>query len=317
LAGGDRSRPYADAFETNDIDTNLLTRLDDQLLKDIGVSSAGHRLRLRDAIAKLTPISTTVAKAGSSVDAAPEAPVASAERRQLTVMDAQWSDPTSLELYDLIIDRVPALRVLLIITFRPEFTPPWIGRPRVTLCALNRLAPRQRAEMIAGITGGKALPEEIAAQIVDRTDGVPLFVEVEGLAARQPVLMLFEACGRLLAGRGAAGLAALGGPGSSEASSRAPANKTCRPRDGPDGGSSVQPVFRFAGRGLAQDPNGLPPRSESSATPPATSSRKELTKAVVESDMLTDLGDLVPVKRRKEAGPLDQREGDRGQARPG
>jgi predicted ATPase len=91
--------------------------------------------------------------------------------------DAQWSDPTSLELHDLVIDRVPALRVLLIITFRPEFTPPWIGRPHVTLRALNRLAPRQRAEMIAGVTGGKALPAEIAAQIVDRTDGVPLFVE--------------------------------------------------------------------------------------------------------------------------------------------
>jgi predicted ATPase len=91
--------------------------------------------------------------------------------------DAQWSDPTSLELYDLIIDRVSALRTLLIVTFRPEFTPPWIGRPHVTLRALNRLAPRLRAEMIAGITGGKTLPEEVAAQIIDRTDGVPLFVE--------------------------------------------------------------------------------------------------------------------------------------------
>jgi class 3 adenylate cyclase/tetratricopeptide (TPR) repeat protein len=91
--------------------------------------------------------------------------------------DAQWSDPTSLELYDLIIDRVPALRVLLIITFRPEFTPPWTGRPHVNLRALNRLPPRQRAEMIAGVTGGKALPEAIVAQIVERTDGVPLFVE--------------------------------------------------------------------------------------------------------------------------------------------
>jgi class 3 adenylate cyclase len=91
--------------------------------------------------------------------------------------DAQWSDPTSLELYDLIIDRVPALRALLIVTFRPEFTAPWIGRPHVTTIGLNRLAPRQRAEMIAGVTGGKALPQEIAAQIVDRTDGVPLFVE--------------------------------------------------------------------------------------------------------------------------------------------
>jgi class 3 adenylate cyclase/tetratricopeptide (TPR) repeat protein len=91
--------------------------------------------------------------------------------------DAQWSDPTSLELLDLIIDRVHTLPVLLIITFRPEFTPPWAGRPDVTSLGLNRLEPRQRAQMIAGITGGKALPEEIAAQIVNRTDGVPLFVE--------------------------------------------------------------------------------------------------------------------------------------------
>jgi class 3 adenylate cyclase/predicted ATPase len=91
--------------------------------------------------------------------------------------DAQWSDPTSLELLDLIIDRVPALTVLLIVTFRPEFSAPWTGRPHVTSLGLNRLAPRQRAEMIAGVTGGKALPMEIAEQIVDRTDGIPLFVE--------------------------------------------------------------------------------------------------------------------------------------------
>jgi predicted ATPase len=91
--------------------------------------------------------------------------------------DAQWSDPTSLELLDLIIDRVPGLRALLIITFRPEFAPPWTGRPHISLLSLSRLAPRQRAQMIAGITGGKALPPDIAAQIIDRTDGVPLFVE--------------------------------------------------------------------------------------------------------------------------------------------
>ena len=91
--------------------------------------------------------------------------------------DAHWSDPTSLELLDLIIDRVPGLPLLLIITFRPEFSPPWAGRPHVNWLGLNRLPPRQRAEMIAGVTGGKALPQEIAAQIIDRTDGVPLFVE--------------------------------------------------------------------------------------------------------------------------------------------
>ena len=91
--------------------------------------------------------------------------------------DVHWSDPTTRESLDLLIDRVPRLRVMVIITFRPEFTPPWIGRPNVTLLSLNRLPPRQRAEMIAHMTGGKALPKEIADQIIDRTDGVPLFIE--------------------------------------------------------------------------------------------------------------------------------------------
>src|SRR5215467_10269998 len=76
---------YADAFEANDIDTDLLTQIDDQLLKDIGVSSAGHRLRLRDAIAKLAPASIPEPYAASAVAAA-EVPASSAERRQLTVM---------------------------------------------------------------------------------------------------------------------------------------------------------------------------------------------------------------------------------------
>jgi class 3 adenylate cyclase len=91
--------------------------------------------------------------------------------------DVHWSDPTTRESLDLLIERVPILRVLVIITFRPEFTPSWIGRPHVTLVSLSRLHPRQRVEMIAGVTSGKALPKEIADQIIDRTDGVPLFIE--------------------------------------------------------------------------------------------------------------------------------------------
>ena len=91
--------------------------------------------------------------------------------------DAHWMDPTSREALDLIIDRVSALRVLVIITFRPEFTPPWVGRSQVTLLTLNRLPPRQRAHMIKGVIGGKTLPKEIADQIIERTDGIPLFIE--------------------------------------------------------------------------------------------------------------------------------------------
>src|SRR6202008_4235181 len=91
--------------------------------------------------------------------------------------DVHWIDPTSLDLLDLIVDRVATLRVLLIITFRPEFAPPWIGRSHVTSMSLSRLPRPQRAEMIMRVTGGKALPQEIAVQIIDRTDGVPLFIE--------------------------------------------------------------------------------------------------------------------------------------------
>jgi predicted ATPase len=77
------------------------------------------------------------------------------------------------------LDRLGTARVplLVIMTFRPEFSPPWVGRPHVTMLTLNRLPSRQRAEMIAYLTGGKTLPREIANQIVHRTDGVPLFIE--------------------------------------------------------------------------------------------------------------------------------------------
>jgi class 3 adenylate cyclase/predicted ATPase len=95
----------------------------------------------------------------------------------MVVEDAHWIDPTSLELLDLIVDRVASLPVLLIVTYRPEFTPSWIGRSHVTSLILNRLPRRQRAEMVAGVTEGKALPKEIADQIVERTDGIPLFIE--------------------------------------------------------------------------------------------------------------------------------------------
>ena len=95
----------------------------------------------------------------------------------LVVEDAHWADPTSLELFDLIVERASSLPLLAIVTFRPEFVPPWVGRPQVTLISLNRLPRRLRAEMIAHVTGGKVLPQEIADQITDRTDGVPLFIE--------------------------------------------------------------------------------------------------------------------------------------------
>jgi class 3 adenylate cyclase/predicted ATPase len=95
----------------------------------------------------------------------------------LVFEDAHWADPTSRELLDLTIERVRKLPVLLIVTFRPEFQPPWTGQSQVTTLTLNRLDRRDRSVLVAQIAGGEALPDEVVDQIVDRTDGVPLFIE--------------------------------------------------------------------------------------------------------------------------------------------
>ena len=91
--------------------------------------------------------------------------------------DAHWLDPTSRELLDLTVEHVRSLPVLLIMTFRPEFEPPWTGQPQVSMLALSRLDRRDCTTLITQIAGGKTLPDEVVYAIVDRTDGVPLFVE--------------------------------------------------------------------------------------------------------------------------------------------
>jgi predicted ATPase len=91
--------------------------------------------------------------------------------------DAHWADPTSLEVFGRIVDRVRSIRVLLIVTFRPEFQAPWIGRPYVTALTINRLAERDIDAIIDRVVGNKLLPAHIRQDIIDRTDGIPLFVE--------------------------------------------------------------------------------------------------------------------------------------------
>src|SRR5271165_733898 len=91
--------------------------------------------------------------------------------------DAHWIDPTSREILDLTVDRVRRLPVLLAITFRPEFQPPWGGRSHVASLALNRLGERDGEALVQTLAGNAALSSDIVAEIVERTDGVPLFVE--------------------------------------------------------------------------------------------------------------------------------------------
>jgi class 3 adenylate cyclase/predicted ATPase len=91
--------------------------------------------------------------------------------------DLHWADPSTLELLDMVVERARALPILVVITHRPQFSPPWSGQAHVTAMPLNRLGRRQGAAMALRVTGGKALPAEILDQILERTDGVPLFLE--------------------------------------------------------------------------------------------------------------------------------------------
>ncbi len=95
----------------------------------------------------------------------------------LVVEDLHWVDPSTLELLNLLVGRLPSSRVLLVGTSRPEFEPPWGDRSHVSVITLRRLSPRESTELVEKVTGGKPLPDEVLEQIIDRTDGVPLFVE--------------------------------------------------------------------------------------------------------------------------------------------
>src|SRR6516165_9660505 len=90
--------------------------------------------------------------------------------------DAQWADATSLELLDLTLERMRQLPVLALLTFRPEFEPPWVGLPNVGTLTLGRLDRSDVESMVARVAGGRVLPSEVMKQIVTKTDGNPLFV---------------------------------------------------------------------------------------------------------------------------------------------
>jgi class 3 adenylate cyclase/tetratricopeptide (TPR) repeat protein len=91
--------------------------------------------------------------------------------------DAHWVDPTSRELLDLTLDRASRMPVLVVVTFRPEFQHAWNGQPHVTTLGLNRLGGHDGAALVERLAGNAGLSPEIVGEIVERADGVPLFVE--------------------------------------------------------------------------------------------------------------------------------------------
>ena len=104
---------------------------------------------------------------------------ASAAHRPVVLVweDVHWADPTSLELLGHLIDRLKSIQVLALVTFRPEFAPPWPGYDHITWLTLNRLSRRSCSHLAAALTGGKPMPAAVLGQILARADGVPLFVE--------------------------------------------------------------------------------------------------------------------------------------------
>jgi class 3 adenylate cyclase/tetratricopeptide (TPR) repeat protein len=91
--------------------------------------------------------------------------------------DVHWIDPTTQELVDLLLPAMARWRILALITYRPEYQPPWTDLPHVTALPLARLPHAQAQLLTEKVTGGKRLPAEVLDQIVVKTDGVPLFVE--------------------------------------------------------------------------------------------------------------------------------------------
>jgi class 3 adenylate cyclase/tetratricopeptide (TPR) repeat protein len=91
--------------------------------------------------------------------------------------DIHWIDPTSLELLTTAVEQAPKLRVLLLLTARPEFSPPWPSYPHMTTIPLTRLGRNVGAALIERVAGSKALPKELLDEILARTDGIPLFIE--------------------------------------------------------------------------------------------------------------------------------------------
>ncbi|NOT57060.1 MAG: AAA family ATPase, partial [Deltaproteobacteria bacterium] len=91
--------------------------------------------------------------------------------------DLHWADPSTLELLALFLPQIPTTRLLTVLTFRPEFTPPWGAHAYLSQLSLSRLGRSHVAAMIEKVTGGHALPIDVVQQIVNKTDGVPLFVE--------------------------------------------------------------------------------------------------------------------------------------------
>lgn len=172
---------HAAGIERDDSPERKLSRLTDLLSSN---TNASHDISL---LVELLSIPGTGTAAGLSPQRKREktfevllGQLEGLARRNPVLMvfeDAHWADPTSRELLDLMVERVTALPVLMLVTGRPEFSHTWAGRSQVTVMALNRLGGRDGTALVKRLVGAAGLSGAMIAEIVERTDGVPLFVE--------------------------------------------------------------------------------------------------------------------------------------------
>jgi len=108
----------------------------------------------------------------------------------LLVEDAHWSDPSTQDLVTLVVERAATLRLLIVVTFRPEYQAPWVTNPVATQLALNRLSQAQVTTLLGSLAQGKSLPEEVVDHIAARSDGIPLYVEEMFGALRDAAVMI-------------------------------------------------------------------------------------------------------------------------------
>ncbi len=169
-------------FERNDSPTEKLSKLDALVARSTAapeyVAALANLLALpTDERYRLQELSPQKRKEKTLAALSAQLDGLTAQRPVFIIFeDVHWVDPTSLELLAATVERIPRLRALLLLTARPEFTPPWPSYPHVTTIPLTRLGRRAGAQLILRVAG-KTLPKQVINEILARTDGVPMFIE--------------------------------------------------------------------------------------------------------------------------------------------
>ena len=175
---------HALGFEANDTPQIKLKKLEAALSPAVGatrddIGSYAALLSIATPAREPSSSSTPQRKKDLTVAALTRYLLNLADKRPLIIVlsDAHWIDSSTLELINRTIPLIKTARILFVIKFRPEFIPQWVGEPHVTALRLGPLGREQSRTIISEVTGGKKLPQEIEEQIIDKTDGVPLFVQ--------------------------------------------------------------------------------------------------------------------------------------------